>query len=39
VLTRTVDVHAGILRQKLEDHPRKPRYILTVHGLGYKFAG
>jgi two-component system alkaline phosphatase synthesis response regulator PhoP len=39
VLTRTVDVHVGILRQKLEDHPRKPRYILTVHGLGYKFAG
>jgi two-component system alkaline phosphatase synthesis response regulator PhoP len=39
VLTRTVDVHIGILRQKLEDHPRKPRYILTVHGLGYKFAG
>jgi DNA-binding response OmpR family regulator len=39
VMTRTVDVHVGILRQKLEDHPRKPRYILTVHGLGYKFAG
>jgi two-component system, OmpR family, alkaline phosphatase synthesis response regulator PhoP len=39
VMTRTVDVHVGILRQKLEDHPRKPRYILTVHGLGYKFTG
>jgi len=39
VMTRTVDVHVGILRQKLEDHPRKPRYILTVHGLGYRFAG
>ena len=39
VLTRTVDVHIGILRQKLEDHPRTPRYILTLHGLGYKFAG
>ena len=39
VMTRTVDVHVGILRQKLEDHPRKPRFILTVHGLGYKFAG
>ena len=39
VMTRTVDVHVGILRQKLEDHPRKPQYILTVHGLGYKFAG
>ena len=38
VVTRTVDVHVGVLRQKLEDHPRKPRYILTVHGLGYKFT-
>jgi two-component system alkaline phosphatase synthesis response regulator PhoP len=38
-LTRTVDVHVGILRQKLEVHPRKPRHILTVHGLGYKFVG
>jgi two-component system, OmpR family, alkaline phosphatase synthesis response regulator PhoP len=38
VMTRTVDVHVGVLRQKLEDHPRKPRYILTVHGLGYKFT-
>jgi two-component system alkaline phosphatase synthesis response regulator PhoP len=37
VLTRTVDVHVGALRQKLETHPRKPRHILTVHGLGYKF--
>jgi two-component system, OmpR family, alkaline phosphatase synthesis response regulator PhoP len=38
VLTRTVDVHVGQLRQKLEPHPRKPRHILTVHGLGYKFV-
>ncbi len=36
--TRTVDVHVGWLRQKLEDNPKYPRYILTVHGLGYKFA-
>ena len=39
VLTRTVDVHVGTLRQKLEPHPRKPQYLLTVHGLGYRFVG
>jgi two-component system, OmpR family, alkaline phosphatase synthesis response regulator PhoP len=38
VFTRTVDVHVGLLRQKLETQPRKPRHILTVHGLGYKFV-
>jgi two-component system, OmpR family, alkaline phosphatase synthesis response regulator PhoP len=38
VFTRTVDVHVGLLRQKLETHPRKPQHILTVHGLGYKFV-
>ena len=36
--TRTVDVHVAWLRQKLEEDPKKPRWILTVHGLGYKFA-
>jgi two-component system alkaline phosphatase synthesis response regulator PhoP len=36
--TRTVDVHVAWLRQKIEDSPRHPKYILTVHGLGYKFA-
>ena len=35
--TRTVDVHA--VAQKLEDNPRHLQHILTVHGLGYKFAG
>jgi two-component system alkaline phosphatase synthesis response regulator PhoP len=38
-LTRTVDVHVAGLRQKIEGNPRIPEYILTVHGLGYKFAG
>jgi two-component system, OmpR family, alkaline phosphatase synthesis response regulator PhoP len=38
-LTRTVDVHVAGLRQKLETNPRSPEFILTVHGLGYKFAG
>src|SRR5579883_1935949 len=36
--TRTVDVHVAWLRQKLEDDPKHPRLILTVQGLGYKFA-
>lgn len=37
--TRTVDVHVAWLRQKLEDNVRHPQFILTVHGLGYKFVG
>jgi two-component system alkaline phosphatase synthesis response regulator PhoP len=35
--TRTVDVHIASLRQKLEDDPKQPKFILTVQGLGYKF--
>jgi DNA-binding response OmpR family regulator len=38
-LTRTVDVHVAWLRKKLEPEPRQPRFILTVHKLGYKFVG
>jgi DNA-binding response OmpR family regulator len=37
--TRTVDAHIVRLRQKIEPRPEEPRYILTVHGLGYKFVG
>ena len=37
--TRTVDVHVAWLRQKLEDNPQFPKYILTVRGSGYRFAG
>jgi two-component system alkaline phosphatase synthesis response regulator PhoP len=37
--TRTVDAHIVRLRQKLEPVPDEPRYILTVHGVGYKFVG
>jgi two-component system alkaline phosphatase synthesis response regulator PhoP len=37
--TRTVDVHVAWLRQKVEPNHRHPQYILTVHGMGYKFAG
>jgi two-component system alkaline phosphatase synthesis response regulator PhoP len=36
--TRTVDVHIAWLRQKLEENPRHPNFIQTVHGIGYKFA-
>lgn len=36
--TRTVDVHVAWLRQKLEEDPKKPRWIHTVHGMGYKFS-
>jgi len=37
--TRTVDVHVAWLRQKLESDVRNPRLIVTLKGLGYKFAG
>lgn len=36
--TRTVDVHIAWLRQKLEENPKHPSFIQTVHGMGYKFA-
>lgn len=35
--TRTVDVHVGWLRQKIEQDPRTPRWIVTRHGVGYIF--
>jgi DNA-binding response OmpR family regulator len=35
---RTVDAHVKNLRQKIEPDPRQPRYLLTVFGVGYKFA-
>jgi two-component system alkaline phosphatase synthesis response regulator PhoP len=37
--TRTVDVHVAWLRQKLEEDPRQPQWIVTVHGFGYRFTG
>ena len=36
---RVIDTHIKNLRQKIEEDPKKPRYILTVHGIGYKFGG
>jgi two-component system, OmpR family, alkaline phosphatase synthesis response regulator PhoP len=38
-MTRTVDVHVAGLRQKIEVNPKSPEFILTIHGLGYKFVG
>ncbi|KDR95030.1 two-component system, OmpR family, alkaline phosphatase synthesis response regulator PhoP [Peptoclostridium litorale DSM 5388] len=35
--TRTVDVHIRHLRKKIEDNDKKPKYIETVRGVGYKF--
>lgn len=36
--TRTVDVHVNSIRKKVEVDPSSPRYILTVRGVGYRFA-
>ena len=38
-LTRTVDMHIAKLRQKIEDDSSDPRWIVTVHRVGYKFTG
>jgi DNA-binding response OmpR family regulator len=35
---RTIDAHVKNLRAKIEADPSNPRYILTVFGVGYKFA-
>jgi DNA-binding response OmpR family regulator len=35
---RAIDTHVKNLRRKVEPDPRQPRYILTVHGVGYRFA-
>ena len=38
VSARTVANHLENIRRKLEPDPRRPRYILTVYGMGYKLA-
>jgi DNA-binding response OmpR family regulator len=35
---RAIDAHVKNVRRKLEPDPKNPRYVLTVHGVGYKFA-
>ncbi|MEP7272062.1 MAG: helix-turn-helix domain-containing protein, partial [Acidobacteriota bacterium] len=37
--TRTVDSHIARLRQKIENMPNDPRFLITIHGVGYKFIG
>ncbi|MFC4428371.1 response regulator transcription factor [Citricoccus alkalitolerans] len=36
---RTIEVHLGNLRRKLQDDPRTPRWVQTVRGVGYRMAG
>lgn len=36
---RSIDSHIRNLRQKIEDNPKTPIYVLTIHGKGYKFGG
>jgi len=38
-LSRTVDNHIAKLRQKIERSPAEPEFLITVHGLGYRFLG
>ena len=35
---RAIDAHVKNVRRKLEPEPRHPRYLLTVYGVGYRFA-
>lgn len=36
---RTIDTYIKNIRQKIEDNPKSPNYIITVYGVGYKFGG
>jgi DNA-binding response OmpR family regulator len=36
---RTIDSHIKNLRQKIEQDPKRPVYVKTIHGVGYKFGG
>lgn len=36
---RVIDTHIKNLRKKIEDDPKKPKYICTIHGMGYRFGG
>lgn len=38
ITPRTIDVHIRRLRQKLEEDPSNPHWLVTVHGVGYKFV-
>jgi DNA-binding response OmpR family regulator len=34
--TRTLDVHISWIRQAIEPNPRKPRFLITIRGMGYR---
>ncbi|KRQ86750.1 Alkaline phosphatase synthesis transcriptional regulatory protein PhoP [Caloramator mitchellensis] len=36
---RVIDTHIKNLRHKIEENPKEPKFIKTVHGIGYKFGG
>ncbi|TDT57291.1 response regulator transcription factor [Fonticella tunisiensis] len=36
---RVIDTHIKNLRQKIEDNTKEPKYIITIHGVGYRFGG
>jgi DNA-binding response OmpR family regulator len=36
---RVIDTHVKNLRQKIETNPKEPQYVLTIHGVGYRFGG
>ncbi|MDI6619536.1 MAG: response regulator transcription factor [Clostridiales bacterium] len=38
-MDRIIDTHIKNLRQKIETNPKEPHYVITVHGVGYKFGG
>jgi DNA-binding response OmpR family regulator len=37
--TKTLDVHVSAVRKKIGDDPSAPRYLHTVRGVGFRFAG
>ena len=36
--TRTLDQHVAQLRKKVENDPSDPQFLITVHGVGYRWA-
>lgn len=36
---RSIDAHIKNIRQKIEDDPREPSFIITIYGVGYRFSG
>ena len=36
---RVIDTHIKVIRQKLENNPKEPKYIMTIYGIGYRFGG